>query len=130
MQRYLLDTSVLIDFSKDYEPTKSALLELVYNKEKLAICAITVAEFYTGIIPEAREKWDRFIKELVYWDISLDAAKRAGHYRYMFAKRGITISTTDSLIAAVAYENNATILTDNVKDFPMDDITVMSLRDQ
>jgi predicted nucleic acid-binding protein len=37
---------------------------------------------------------------------------------------------TDSLLAALAYENNATLLTSNIKGYPMKDVRVMSLRDE
>lgn len=127
MQRYILDTSVLISFSKNHEQTKYQLLKLIDNKEKIAICAISVAEFFAGISPEERVNWESFIGDLLYWNISFDAAIRAGQYRYDFARKGITLSTTDSLIAAIAWENNATIITNNVKDFPMKDVKLLSI---
>jgi len=37
------------------------------------------------------------------------------------------LSTTDTMIAAVAREYNAIIVTDNVKDYPQGDIQILPL---
>jgi hypothetical protein len=52
----------------------------------------------------------------------------AGADRKSMSDAGKTLSLTDSLIAAVARENDATVLTSNIKDYPMKDVRVMSLR--
>jgi predicted nucleic acid-binding protein len=54
-------------------------------------------------------------------------ARRAGKYRYDLARRGVQISATDALIAAVARDRAAVLVTRNVRDFPMADIHVLSL---
>jgi predicted nucleic acid-binding protein len=56
------------------------------------------------------------------------ATARAGIARYAFARRGQQIHTPDALIAAVAGTHGAILITENPKDFPMADITLMSLR--
>ena len=37
----------------------------------------------------------------------------------MFARQGVQLAMTDSLVAAVANDVGATIVTTNIKDFPM-----------
>ncbi|MDE2994260.1 MAG: hypothetical protein OXU67_10295, partial [Chloroflexota bacterium] len=69
-----------------------------------------------------------FFKNLRYWDITKEAAIRAGQLRYEFARQGITLSTPDTLIAAVAEEQEAVIVTDNVKDYPAKGMRLLSLR--
>ena len=64
---------------------------------------------------------------LRYLQIARDAARRAGEDRYDFARRGQTLSTPDALIAAVAREHQAIIVTDNVKDYPQGDIQLLPL---
>jgi predicted nucleic acid-binding protein len=51
----------------------------------------------------------------------------AGRYRSEFRRRGITLPATDALIAAVAFERQATVITANVRHFPMDDIRIEPL---
>ncbi|MGI8549543.1 MAG: hypothetical protein ACR2PL_01930 [Dehalococcoidia bacterium] len=52
MNRYLVDTTSLIDFSKSAEPQTSRLLALIEAGEEVGTCAVPVAEFYTGLSPE------------------------------------------------------------------------------
>lgn len=127
MRRYLLDTTALIDFSKDREPARSTLLSMIEQGDDVGVCAINIAEFYTGIPPEKRRVWNEFITSLSYWEISREAAIQAGQDRYHFARQGISISTTDALVAAVAREKAATLVTNNIKDYPMEGITLLPL---
>lgn len=53
MARYLLDTSVLIDFSKGREPAQSRILQLIHGGDEIGVCSIIVAEFFSGVIPPA-----------------------------------------------------------------------------
>ena len=130
MTRFILDTDTLIDFSKGWEPTRSRFLELIDAGDVLGICAITIAEFYAGIPSETRPLWDEFFSSLAYWGISREAAVAAGVDRYEFGRKGQPITTADSLIAAVARAQHAIILTSNAKDFPMQTVSVRSLRDE
>ena len=127
MTRYLLDTTALIDFSKGREPTCSRLLELIEAGDDLGVCAVNIAEFYSGIPVDKRTVWNEFISSLSYWNVTREAAAHAGRDRYDFARNGQTLSTTDAIIAAVARDHQATLMTNNVKDYPMADITVLPL---
>lgn len=128
MARYLLDTTALIDFSKDREPARSRILRMIESGDELGVCAVNIAEFYAGLPPERWTVWDDFLSALQYWEITWGTARQAGRFRYDFARRGIALSTADTLVAAVAWERGATILTDNVEDYPMDEVRVLSLR--
>ncbi len=128
MTRRLLDTTALIDFSKGREPASSLILGMIDAGDELGVCSVSVAEFSTGLPPAQRDRWDEFFAALHYWEISRAGARQAGIWRYEFAQKGTPLMTTDLLVAAVAHENHATMVTDNVKDYPMDEITVMPLR--
>lgn len=67
---------------------------------------------------------------LPYWHISREAAMQAGIVRKNASDQGRTLSVSDSLIAAVAREQDATVLTSNIKDYPAKDVRVMSLREK
>jgi tRNA(fMet)-specific endonuclease VapC len=127
MSRYLLDTTALIDFSKGYEPAFSLVHRFIENGDEVGVSPINVAEFYSGLAATQWEVWDEFFEPLILWPISLSAAKQAGKFRYDFARAGITLSTTDTLVAAVAHEHRATIVTSNVKDYPMSEVTLLPL---
>lgn len=48
--------------------------------------------------------------------------------RYDFARQGQPLSVADTLIAAVALENEALLATHNPKDFPLSNLTLVSFR--
>lgn len=129
MTRYLLDTTTLIDDSKDLPPTRAHILNALRAGDELGVCAVIVAEFESGLLAAGRPRWERFLsRSLRYWIVSLAGAQRAGQERFAFARRGIQLSAADALIAAVAREVGAVLVTDNVKDFPQADLQVVSWR--
>ncbi|MGH2460028.1 MAG: type II toxin-antitoxin system VapC family toxin [Chloroflexota bacterium] len=44
------------------------------------------------------------------------------------ARRGLTLSTMDALIAAASVVHGAILVTDDPKDYPMEDVRLLSLR--
>jgi predicted nucleic acid-binding protein len=128
--RYLLDSDTLIDYLKDRGNARSRITAMIEADDEVALCAITIAELYSGLSDKKRVIWESWLMALSYWHISIGAAIRAGTYRKTASEGGRTISVTDSLLAALAYENDATLLTSNIKDYPMRDIRVMSLRER
>lgn len=129
MTRYLLDTSVLVDFSKGREPALSRILKMVESGDELGVCATIVGEFYSGLAPQQRARWDDFFEAMRFWAESREAARQAGIWRYEFARKGTPLAITDLLIGAVANEQAAIVVTNNVKDFPMEEVDVLPLKD-
>jgi predicted nucleic acid-binding protein len=127
MTRFLLDTDALIDFSKRREPASSRILSWIDAGETVGVCAITVAEFAAGLSTERLGEWEEFLTSLTYGEIGPQSAMRAGQDRYFFARQGKAISITDCLIAAVARQQQAFVVTGNVKHYPMDGVRVSSL---
>jgi predicted nucleic acid-binding protein len=125
---YLLDTTALIDFSKGREPALSRIGAWLAGGDDLGVCAINVAEFYTGVAPAAGARWDYFLSLLSCWPITLAAARQAGVWRHDFARRGVALSTADTLVAPVASDRGARLVTDNSKDYPMAGVQVVPLR--
>ncbi len=128
MARYLIDASTLIDHSRGIEPVRSRLLALHGDGHDLGICAIQATEFFAGLPPPQQPNWDGWPDGFQYWGIPRPAAQRAGAYRYVFARQGQAISVPDALIAGLARHLDATIITDNLRHFPMTDVRLLSLR--
>jgi predicted nucleic acid-binding protein len=123
----VLDTSVLIDVLRKREPALSQVRQWIVGREELGICAIQIAEFMTGVHSQRRVAEYRFLTALRWWEVTPSAAAQAGFYRYDFARRGVQIDTPVAVIAAVAREWSAVLVTGNVRDFPMTDILVRAL---
>jgi len=125
--KYLVDTSTMIDFGRGIEPISSRLLALMDGPDEIGVCPVVVAEFYSGTPPERAPEADALFESLSYWGIAREDALQAGRYRFSFAHQGVQLGVPDALIAAVARANDATVISGNLKDFPMTDIQVVSL---
>jgi predicted nucleic acid-binding protein len=130
MATYLLDTDTLIDYSKGREPVCSRIQKLIKAGDRIGVCAINVAEFFAGLPPVNRPVWNEFFASLVYWEITQESARIAGIYCYELARSGTTLTTTDALIAAVALQENATLLTSNLKHYPIPGLSIRSPRQE
>lgn len=128
MARYLLDTTTLIDLSKAIAPVRARLEALLDAGHDLGVCALSVTEFLTGVPAAHRSSWEQWLATFHYWDVSWEAAVMAGAYRQTLRRRGRTLGTVDALLAALAVTLDATIVTDNAKDFPMPEARVLSVR--
>jgi tRNA(fMet)-specific endonuclease VapC len=127
MATYVLDTTVLIDILAGKARAVSQVTELSQEEHRLCTCCICVAELYSGLSAGAAGVADQLISSLAYLDVTADQARLAGSIRYQYARRGMTLSTTDTIVAAVAIANDATLVTANVRDFPMEELQLLHL---
>ena len=63
VDRLLLDTTVLIDLSKNFGDVLTSLNALVASGGILGVCAISVAEFLAGVPVPQRGRWERWIAD-------------------------------------------------------------------
>jgi predicted nucleic acid-binding protein len=101
---------------------------MLNTRETVGVCPVVVAECYSGARPPERHGWAEIFGSLAFWPIEFTDAAQAGTWRYDFARRGIQLSTTDLLIAAVALRIQATLVTSNTRHFPMAGIQVIEVR--
>lgn len=128
MATYFLDTSIIIDALNNKRGRRGLLLDLLKQGHLLACCAINVAEVYAGLRPKEEKTTEEFLRSLEYYHITWPVARLAGLLRRDHAKKGVSLSIADTTIAAVAIAHDLSLLTDNVKDFPMKDLTLYPLR--
>jgi hypothetical protein len=127
MARVLLDTDAIIDYLAGTHRSAAMIRGLHDAGDTLCTCAVVVAELFSGLRPADRSRAQRLVDALVFLRISSNASKQAGEWRYSYARKGRTLSTSDVLIAATAVEHQAMILTGNATHFPMREVTVLSL---
>ena len=127
MRLVLLDTNVLIDVLNDRRGRRVFLDELFKDGVSPVCCAITVAEVYAGVRDQERVLTDALFENLVELEITRSVAIRAGLLKRDWARKGITLTLPDVLIAAVAIEYGALLATDNQRDFPMPELRMLSL---
>lgn len=127
MADYLLDTTVIIDFLRGHSGRIELLMELSSRDNMLGCCCINVSEVYAGMKEKEKRQTEELIDSLEYFTISRNTAKLAGAYQSYYARKGITLSTSDVIIAAVAIENNLILVTDNKRHFPMPELKMFEV---
>lgn len=127
MPPFLLDTTVLIDASKNREPTLTEVLTLLRMDVEVGVSTVNIAEFFAGLRPGERGPADAFLNDLTIWDVTREIGTVAGTIRYDLARQGRVIQIPDALVAATAVAMGATVVTDNVRDFALAGLTVRRL---
>ncbi len=127
MATFLTDTNILIDVLANRRGHKELLARLVKEGNRLACCTVVVAELFAGIKPADSAKVDELVKLLTWYGSTPAVSKRAGQLRFEYARKGVTLSLADTLIAATALENDLTLITENRKHFPMPELSVHTL---
>src|ERR1035437_9262178 len=98
------------------------LKELLQQGHLLACCSINVTEVYAGLRSHEEARTAELLKSLLYFPIVWPMARLAGLLKRDYARKGVTLATTDVTIAAVALYHHLTLITDNLKHYPMKDL--------
>jgi predicted nucleic acid-binding protein len=117
----LLDTTVLIDALRD-RPAAERVRKLRDGAQVPWICAVNVDEVIRGADGEEEAPVMRLLKGLHLAPLGRIEGERAGRWRRDYARKGITLSQGDCLIAAAAVGIGARLATGNPKHFPMPEL--------
>jgi len=124
MAKYLLDTTTIIDHLRGNKKVNSYLERIGQRGDIAGCCCINIAETYAGMRKKEKEKTDRFIESLYYFEVTKEVAKLAGELRQKYFKKGKTLATTDVIITAAAMTYNLTLITKNVKHYPFSELRI------
>lgn len=127
MVRFLLDTDVLVEYLRGTDSAVELVNRLYRSGNVLATCCINIAEVFSGLSERHVEAASKLMDGLAYLDITREASRLAGFYRYSFARQGVQLSTTDAIIAATAMKHSATLITGNRRHYPMEELPVITL---
>lgn len=128
MRRFLVDSDVLIDVSKAVDQQSDKLREWLAEGDMIGITPIQVTEFFGGIEPIERKRWEEVFQSYWFWPISYSAAIQAACDQHELARVGQSIGLGDALTAAVAREQRAIVVTRNVRHYPQSDVQVLDFR--
>ena len=127
MATYLLDTSIIIDVLNGKRNRGQLCKDLLQQGHLLACCSINVTEVYAGLRSHEETKTRELLESLQYIPIVWPVARSAGVLKRDYARIGITLATTDATIAAIAIHYKLTLITDNLKHYPMKEISLYPL---
>jgi len=101
------------------------LLKKWYSNKTLAISTISIAEFLTKSDIEDQKKFNNLLYSIETLPVSIDIAKQAAIYRKQFSRKVKRVHMLDCMLAATAKIHKCTLVTTNLKDFPMKDIKIL-----
>ncbi len=122
---YLPDTNIFILALKGQQP-EALFLQKAISRKKLAISTIVIGEFYSLSSDEENLKFERILKQFPVLIVDEEVSKIAGEYRKQFLRKSKRIFLLDCLVAAQAKIHGLKVVTNNMKDFPMRDIKIIS----
>ena len=126
MADYLLDTNILILHLRDH-PDITASLTRWSETSVLYISTVTRAEVLAGMRPHEESRTMELLESLTSIVVDEAVADQAGRSIYQYARQGIQISFPDALIAATALQHDLTLVTTNIKHFPMPEVRLYTL---
>lgn len=121
---YLLDTNVLLETFWGKQPT--AKLTKTWIKEgKIAISAVSIGEILSKASPEEKDKLNLLAHRFGVLPVDWVVAEMAGEYRQEYSRKRKRVYLLDCFIAATAKLYDLKLVTRNVTDYPMKDITII-----
>jgi predicted nucleic acid-binding protein len=111
---FLFDTNVLIDYLRGHPEAITAVESRI---AEAAISTMTLAEIYQGVRDSERTAVSKTLSCFTVIPITEDIAEKGGLHRRDHRHQGAGLA--DCLIAATAEIHGLTLLTRNVKHYPM-----------
>ncbi len=123
--KYLLDTTLLLDHVLDRHGAPELVMRLFSEPNDLYVCDAVVAEALSKGTDEELAALEGLIAALEYVATTPDAASWAGASRHRLARPSLG-HLGDALIAAVAWDSGATVVTRNPRDFEAQGVPVLA----
>jgi tRNA(fMet)-specific endonuclease VapC len=121
LKEALLDTDILSYYFKGDAEVVRMVNEYLSEYEQLNISIITFYEIIAGLKYKRAEKqlqeFELFVSNNNILHITEISAKISGNIYANLRQEGITIGTSDILIAGIAIDNDLTLITNNLKHY-------------
>ena len=112
-----LDTSVLIDFYRKKDKTKSFFYQLAQGNRSFAVSVITEYEIFTGSNTEQDQYWNDFFQRILVLPFDTDTNKTAIIIERNLKAKRKQIDKPDLFIGATALKNKMKLATLNRSHF-------------
>nr|3ZVK_A Chain A, Toxin Of Toxin-antitoxin System [Rickettsia felis]3ZVK_B Chain B, Toxin Of Toxin-antitoxin System [Rickettsia felis]3ZVK_C Chain C, Toxin Of Toxin-antitoxin System [Rickettsia felis]3ZVK_D Chain D, Toxin Of Toxin-antitoxin System [Rickettsia felis] len=119
---YMLGTNICVYAINKHPDSYYNNLELLAKNNTIAISSIVLAELQYGVSKSKKKeqnqsKLDIFLSRLEIIDFSAKCTFYYGELRTELEQKGLIIGNNDLLIASHAIAENATLVTNNIKEF-------------
>jgi len=123
---YLPDTNIFIRGLSDGFKSETTFLQQIVSDKNIAISVIVVAEFLVKAQSDEIEIFNKLLKQFGSLSIDEEIAKIAGAYRKQFLRKTKQGFLLDCFLAAQAKAHDLVLVTNDLADFPMKDISIIS----
>jgi len=124
---YFLDTTVVIDCLRGKSEAVELLTGIASEGSVAGCCLVNIIEVYAGMKDKEREATEKLLESLEYYEVTKDIAKQAGEYKRQYREKGITLSLSDVIIAALVISGDLVLVTNNPKHYPMPEIKLKQI---
>lgn len=114
----VVDTSVVVDHLRN-DPRAVNLMTDLLKRDRVWAATPTRTEIIAGLRPDELEPMAKLFDVLSWIEIDIEIADGAGQLARMYRRSHGGIDTVDYLIAAAAQSIGASLVTLNVRHFPM-----------
>jgi len=121
---YLIDSDVLIDHLREYRSALDFIDSLILDGAEVWFSVISEAEIYSNVWPGEEARIRALFGALTRLNVNGVIARKAGEYRASY-RRSHRMALPDALIAATALVHQSTLITRNIRHYPMPDIQVV-----
>ena len=122
----LVDTSILIDYYRKTDKSKSAWINLIDQGYEFAISVITKYELYSGATQSQISFWDTIISAILVIPFDESCVETAVQLNSSLKKKRKQIDIADLFIAATAVNLKLPIATLNKKHFErINEVTIV-----
>ena len=115
----LVDTPVIVDHLRNDPRAVTLMNDLFAREERVWAATPTRTEILAGVRPHELQPMRRLFSIISWIDIDRDIADAAGELARQYHLSHGGIDTVDYLIAAAAQSIGASLVTLNVRHFPM-----------
>ena len=123
---YLPDTNIFIRGLSNGFESETEFLQQIVSEKNIVISVVVVAEFLVKAEEEEIEVFNKLLKQFGTISIDEGIARVAGEYRKQFQRKTKQGFLLDCFLAAQAKVRNFVLVTNDLVDFPMKDISIVS----
>ena len=117
--KVMLDTTFVIDYLRRNPEAVGRLRSIYETGDDPLVTSVVVSEAWSGVVAATDGSLDEFLQYFEYVHPGPATSRLAGTWRAEARRGGRTISISDALIGATAFDQGAAILTRNVRDFAL-----------
>jgi predicted nucleic acid-binding protein len=117
----MVDTTVLIDHLRGHQGARTCLRDSIARGDDLWSVPVVRTEVLAGARPSELDDTRALLESLRWLDVTIEIADAAGELAARYRRSHSGIDIVDYLVAAAVQRLGATLLTRNVRHFPMID---------